>query len=171
MYHLRTLWNVIFLIIFFLWNRQMTPKLNWMTFVTLKYLSFLARFFLAQLPHERSHRIVNKAITFCIIFFLFQNISFRANDTFASSVLLSFYIVLLILLQLSRVSVFYFMQKKCSFLVDKCNELRYDDGLEIKDHFMEYTRQFNEWNDKLHPVMLFTWLKYFCIKIAICLLG
>lgn len=40
MYHLRTLWNVIFSIIFFLWNRQMTPKLNWMTFVTLKYLSF-----------------------------------------------------------------------------------------------------------------------------------
>lgn len=28
--------------------------------------------FLAQLPHEQSHRIVNKDITFCIIFFYFK---------------------------------------------------------------------------------------------------
>lgn len=72
-------------------------------------------FFLAQLPHERSHRIVNKAITFCINFFLFQNVSSRANDTFVSSVLLSFFRVLLILLQLSRVSWFYFMRKNVHF--------------------------------------------------------
>lgn len=70
-YHLRTLWNVIFSIIFSCeidrWRQNWT---EWRSLLWNIYHFEFSRsvFFLAQLPHERSHRIVNKDITICIIF-------------------------------------------------------------------------------------------------------
>lgn len=77
--------------------------------------NFLTRFFWHNFLTNRVIVSLTKTLHFVSSFFLFQNVSFRANDTFVSSVLLSFFRVLLILLQLSRVSWFYFMRKIVHF--------------------------------------------------------